>query len=316
MVKLVATIIGCEAEIVERVIRLAPDDRTFATTEFDAYFSADKALCTLDISGEILVQGTVPLTIVDQAGVLVGNDFFEAQLFATQRKPFQRFVGDMEHICRWSLIDLARFDANEPVLNVINAPDAVVARKLVQRLNEHIPFHLFTVQSERNTILKGDLQVGWFFGVACVGIAGPGIDLFGWLGPGIFQDATFDAASPQVLVGRVRAGICGLYRNIMFGGIGDLVVTRHAPLAHGCDDFEIRGQRVDGDIEAYLFVAFARTAMRYGYCTLRTRNFDQQSSDQWTCQRRCQWIDTLVDCASLKCGPYKVTREVSTTIHN
>src|SRR5258708_14589267 len=137
-------------------------------------------------------------------------------------------------------------------------------------------------------MFKGNLHIGrlWYALILYIRTGGPGIDLLRRLLPGIFQYAALDAAPPQVLVDRIRAGISYIDRDAMLSGISYLVVTRHAPLTHGRNDFQVRRKRVDRDIEAHLIIALTCTAMSYGHRAFRVGHLDQQACNQWTCQGR------------------------------
>src|SRR5437660_1272674 len=118
-----------------------------------------------------------------------------------------------------SLVDFTRLDANQAVFDMVDTPDAVAACKLVQTFYEGNTFHLFAVQCYGDTVLKGNLHVvGLCRGLALkVGTNRPGVDLLWRLCPGVFQDAALDAASPEVLIDRIRAGIGGCNRDGMLG---------------------------------------------------------------------------------------------------
>src|SRR5439155_6396844 len=123
----------------------------------------------------------------------------------------------------------------------------------------------------------------------------PRVDLFWWLCPGVFQYAALDAASPQVLIDRIGTGMGHLNRNAMLGSIGYLMVACHAPLAHRRNDFQVRGEGVERDIEAHLVVAFAGAAMCYSYSSFCSCYLNQEACDQWACQGGCTRILPLVD---------------------
>src|SRR5258708_3177335 len=165
-------------------------------------------------------------------------------------------------------------------------------------------------------MLKGYLHIGPLCSALILYIrAGrPGIDLLWRLLPGIFQYAALDAASPQVLVDRIRAGIGYIDRDTMLSSISYLVVTRHAPLTHGRNNFQVRRKRVDRDIEAHLVIALTCTAMGHSHRAFRVGHLDQQPWNQWTCQGRRQGILPLVDRPSLQSGPHKVAHKISTPI--
>ena len=133
----------------------------------------------------------------------------------------------------------------------------------------------------RRVITENGVQ-GHFGFVFIAEVFCPGIDLFGWLLPGVFQDAALDTAPPQILIDRVGAGIGHGNRNAVFGSIGNLVIACHAPFAHRGNNLEVRCKGVDGDIEAHLVVALARAAVCNCYCSFGMCNFNEQACDKWT----------------------------------
>src|SRR5579875_2187149 len=104
------------------------------------------------------------------------------------------------------LVDLAGFDAHEPILDMIDAPDAMRPGLPVQRFDERDPVHLFSIERYRDTALEGNFYVRWLRTTRCIGTLCPLVDIFRRLGPGILKNTAFDAAAPQVLINRVGAG--------------------------------------------------------------------------------------------------------------
>src|SRR5262249_45006515 len=133
---------------------------------------------------------------------------------------------------------------------------------------------------------------------------------FGRLVPGVLEDASFDTATPQVGVDRVWAGGRDWHRDVVFLGVPNLFVARHAPLAHGRDDLELGRQGMDGYVEADLVVAFAGAAVGDVGGALFTRAVDQVLGDQRPGERRCQGIDLLVHGAGLQGWEGEVSNKV------
>ncbi len=188
---------------------------------------------------------------------------------------------------------------------MIDTPYAMHPRQFIQRFDQGYTIALLAIQSDRDAMLEGDLQVGWsgIRGAAWllveIGVRRPGVDLLGRLRPGIFQDAALDTPSPQVLIDRVRAGVCHLDGNAMLGCVSDFVVACHTPLPHGSNDFQCGRKSIDRYIEANLVVAFACAAVGHRHGSLRVRCLDKQVCDQRAGQRRCQGILALVDRSGL-----------------
>src|SRR5579875_851424 len=107
VIELVAAIVGCQAVVVKRVLRLAPDDGTIAMRELDAHGAAGVTLGALHVSQQVLVQRAIPLSVIDQPRVLAGHDLLEAYLFAAEREAFEGVVGREQYGSRRRLVDLA-----------------------------------------------------------------------------------------------------------------------------------------------------------------------------------------------------------------
>ena len=80
----------------------------------------------------------------------------------------------------------------------------------------------------------------------------------------------------------------------MLGGELDLLVARHLPFAHRGDDLQIRGQRLEGDVEANLVVALAGAAVGDGLGLVLAGDVDHQLGDQRPAQGRRQRVLALV----------------------
>jgi hypothetical protein len=57
-----------------------------------------------------------------------------------------------------SFVDLARLDAHEPILDLIDAPHAVLATQLVQARNQGYTVQRLSVQTRRPALLEADLD--------------------------------------------------------------------------------------------------------------------------------------------------------------
>src|SRR5436305_6178327 len=194
-------------------------------------------------------------------------------------------MGGMQDHCTGCLVDLAGLDPHEAVLDMINTPDPICTSLLVQRFDQFNAIHLYTIQGDRDTMLEGNLYIARFFDIGTLRIDGPGIDFLWCFCPWVFQYTALNATTPQVLIYRIGTGICHCDGDVVLGGVGYFVVTRHAPFTDRSDDFQIGGQRIDRDIEANLIIAFAGTAVGNGERTFLTGDFDQQTTNQGASQR-------------------------------
>src|SRR5579883_1407348 len=84
VVELVAAVIGGQGMVIERVLGFAPDHCAVPGRKLKPDGPADKALRALDIRGQVLVQGAVPLPVVDEPRVFSGHDLFETRLLAAE----------------------------------------------------------------------------------------------------------------------------------------------------------------------------------------------------------------------------------------
>ena len=98
--------------------------------------------------------------------------------------------------------------------------------------------------------------------------------------------------------------------------VANLVVARHAPLAHRGDDLEIGRQRLDRDVEAHLVVALAGAAVRDVAGAFLAREVDQQLGDQRPSQRRGQRVHVLVQRAGLQRRKDEIADERRFGVHD
>ena len=207
-----------------------------------------------------MVRGE-PQAVVDEVRVLLPQQILGAQLVLRQRELLERLVRGVQRPRRRRLVDLARLDADETVLHEVRPPHAVLAGPLVQRLRERHAVHLVAIEADRASVRESDLDFSR--GVRRVlRRPRPGIDLFGRRRPRISKDARFDAASPEVLVGAVRARFRRRHGHAALRRPLDLFFAAHPVLAHRRDDLQVRRERLRADIEPDLVVAFAGAAVR------------------------------------------------------
>src|SRR5215813_346076 len=95
----------------------------------------------------------------------------------------------------------------------------------------------------------------------------------------------------------------------MLAGVLDLVLTVHAPFAHGRHDLQLRRQRGGRHVEADLVVALAGAAVSDALGALSARDLHQQGGDQGTAQGGRQRVLPLVDGARLQRRPHEVPQE-------
>src|SRR6185436_21131715 len=106
-----------------------PDDRGGAVVELDPDLAGDLRLRGLHEPPQVSLELGEPETVVRRLGDLVGDHPAEAQLVLREGQALERAVGRMEHDGSGRLVDLAALDPDEPVLDVVDATDAVAARQ-------------------------------------------------------------------------------------------------------------------------------------------------------------------------------------------
>src|SRR5262245_46917855 len=97
-------------------------------------------------------------------------------------------MGIVQNDGRGRLVQLTRLDADEAVLDVVDAADAVLAADVVELFDERHAVRLDAVERDGSALLELDLDVGGFVR-RLARIGGPGKRLLGWLVPRIFENA-------------------------------------------------------------------------------------------------------------------------------
>ena len=155
------------------------------------------------------------------------------------------------------LVDVAHLEADDPVLDVVDDPAAVLhpqRRRLFDQVDQAEPL---AVEGDRQPRLEADRH-----DLGLVGrLLGPGDQLedvvFGRLVE-VLDPATLGGAPPEVVVDRVRRHLgAALDRDPVLARVGDLLVAPHRPGAHRRDRLQLRRQRRHRRLDPHLVVAFA-----------------------------------------------------------
>ncbi len=189
----------------------------------------------------------------------------------------------------------------ETILDVIDAADAMLAAELVEPFDQRHTVELLSVQTDRPAMLEIDGEIQRFIG-RLGRIDRPGEGVGRRLIPGIFENAGLAAAAKQVQIDAIRTLFCRFDGDAVLGGESDLLIAAHLPFADGGDDFQIRRQRLEGDVEADLIVALAGAAVRDGDGVVFAGGIDHQLGDERPAQRRGQRIFALVERAGHQGG--------------
>ncbi len=161
------------------------------------------------------------------------------------------------------LVHAAALHADEAVFNEVEPADAVGPRQLVELGEERRRRQRVAVDGDGVAVLEVDGDVGRLIRRG-LGGDGAAVDVLRHLFRRVFQHLALGGGVQQVGVDgkrRVTTLVLGdrdlvLFREVEQGG-----ARRQIPLAPGRDDLDVRLQRVIGELEAHLVVAFAGGAM-------------------------------------------------------
>ena len=290
-------------------MRPFPADHLRRTLEqLEPHIAGDVALSFRDERVKRVAQGAEPQAVVDHLGPLLSDQVFETRDLFRKGDVLQCLVGlQQEHRSR-SLIDLARLDTDEAILQVIDPSDTVLATNSVEFGHEPKGVNRFTFERYRQSMLETNLHVRGFVRTVAR-ISGPAVDVAWRFGPGVLQHPRLDRSSPQVFIGRVGRPHRGRHLDAVPGGVLDLVVAVHAPLADRCDHLEVWREGGRGHVESHLVVALAGAAVRDGGRTLAARHLDHHRRDQRAAERGRERVFLLVHGTGLQRGPHEELEE-------
>src|SRR6266576_6293767 len=129
--------------------------------EREANRPADGALCALDVGVEVAPVAGEPLALVHEARVLRGNGRLETPSLGVEHQVFEGPVRGVKNDGRRRLVDLARLDPHEAVLDHVDAADAVQAAQTVELLNQGYGVGLAAIERRRYALLAGQLDAPW-----------------------------------------------------------------------------------------------------------------------------------------------------------
>ncbi len=206
------------------------------------------------------------------------------------------------------LVDLAGLDADEAVLDHVEAAHALGAGPLVELLDGLQHRHLAAVDRDRDAGLEGDDDgVGLTRGGRVLGVL---VDVLDRGVPDVLQEARLDGATEDVLVDRVRVLLGGHDREVLGLGEGNRLVAGHRVVADRGDALQLGGQRLDADLEADLVVALAGAAVGDDAGAVLLRGGDQVLDDRRAGERRDQRVLALVEGVGLDRRQAVLVREL------
>ena len=299
--------------MVQRTLGAAAGGYAVALVQPHPHLAGNIPLRAGDIGVQIPPVRREPEAVVHQVGVFLRYPFLETRLLAGQRHRLQRPVRRVQRYGGRRFVHFPRLDAHQPVLHMVNAPDAVAPGQPVQMRNQVHAGHPFAVQGHRDALLKADFHIGRRIGGGA-GVRRPFVGVLRRLRPGILQFAGLGAAAPQVFVGAVLAVGRG-DGQVALPGVLHLVLPVHPPLADGGDNRHAGREGSDAHLNANLVVALAGAAVGDGRCAVLLRRLGQAAGNQRPAQRRRQRILPLVDGAGPQRRPQKFINQRRARIH-
>ena len=121
-------VVGRQVVAVQRSLGAPADDRAVPPSRRMRTDAGDVLLGLLDEGVERGAQRREPEPVVHEARPLVGDDALESRDVARERQALERVVRGVQGDRGRRLVDLARLDADQAVLDVVDAADAVRAR--------------------------------------------------------------------------------------------------------------------------------------------------------------------------------------------
>src|SRR5207244_6791464 len=143
---------------VERLRGPAPGYRDVALVELEAHGAGD---VTLALVHERLQRSSLrrePEAVVDHLGIPRDEGVTEVEHLTVEGERLQRAPRDVEDRAAGRLVHTARLHPDEPVLDEIHPPHAVLAAEAVQVRQERHRLELATIDSDGITVLELDLD--------------------------------------------------------------------------------------------------------------------------------------------------------------
>src|SRR5450759_207408 len=299
-----------EVRRIERVGRRAADDGRRALEELERDVAGHGRHQRVHERVQRLAERREPLAEVEELGIAGGELFLLVDDVAVERERLEGAERHDEERAARRLVDAARLDSDQPVLDDVHATDAVPATDLVELLDERHRRELLAVHRDRQPRREGDRHalrsVGSLLGVhGQLEHRGLGLEAR------LFQRAAFVGNVPEVAIARVGILLRGGDGYAACRGVIDGVLARlDVPLAPGRDDRELRRERHVGELEPDLVVALSGAAVREGVAPRRERDFDLLLGDEGTRGRRPEQVVVLVGGAGLQHRKKVIAREL------
>src|SRR5262249_41051674 len=141
----------------------------------------------------------------------------ESERLLREREELELAMRVVQHDRGRSLVDLARLDANQAVLDVVDPSHSVPARDLADRLDQLDAVERSVSKRPRPPALEADLDLlGVLRSHPWVGRPLKGLGRR--LNPGVLEDSSLDGTAPEVLVGAENGFPGGLDLDAVLGG--------------------------------------------------------------------------------------------------
>ena len=127
---------GDEALVVERVIALAADDRDGALEQAQRDRAGDALLGGVDERVVRLALGRPPAALVHEVRVARRDEILGRERAAVEHELLELAVRRVEQRAARRLVHAARLHSDQPVLDEVDASDAVLAADRVERRDE------------------------------------------------------------------------------------------------------------------------------------------------------------------------------------
>src|SRR5437879_12176803 len=125
--------------------------------EREANRPADGALCALDVGVEVAPVTGEPLALVHEARVLRRDRSLETRSLGVEHHVLEGPVRGVQDDGRRRLVDLARLDSHEAVLDHVDAADAVQAGQTVDIPNHGYRAGLAAIEARVPALPVGEL---------------------------------------------------------------------------------------------------------------------------------------------------------------
>ena len=222
-------------------------------------------LGVLDERVERLSRRGEPLRIVDQLAPALVDVALDAVLFAFEAAVLKLLMsGNQGHGTR-GLVQLAGLDADQAVLDEVDAADALGSGAAVHLFDGLQRSDVTSVDLDRHAFLE--LDDDFIFDRREGRVVGVGVAVLGRAVPRILKEAGLNGAAPHVLVDGVR-GLLGLGdRQLVLLGERNLDVAGQGQVANRADGLQRRVDGGNGDLETNLVVTLAGATVGDGVGT-------------------------------------------------